>query len=155
MPPLWHLGLALHGSEACNGTVVDGGGSSHAVVACHALNRRFTPPFGHDRCMTDDTQQTHPLYAIDRDQIDAVIGHEGEPGPQQLTTIAALFSRYADFPGAEDIRDDLQKCLMLWGLSRDELYLKTREIWESGWRPGQDPVAEGVGSGADVEDADA
>jgi len=105
--------------------------------------------------MTDDTQQTHPLYAIDRDQIDAVLGHEGEPGPQQLTTIAALISRYADFPGAEDIRDDLKKCLTLWGLSRDELNLKTREIWESGWRPGQDPVAEGVGSGADVEDADA
>ena len=41
------------------------------------------------------------------------------------------------------------------GLSRDELNLKTREIWENGWRPGQDPVAEGVGSGADVEDADA
>ncbi len=92
--------------------------------------------------MTDYTQQTHPLYAIDRDQIDAVLGDEGEPGPQQLTTIAALFSRYADFPGAEDIRDDLQKCLTLWGLSRDELNLKTREIWESGWRPGQDPVAE-------------
>ena len=63
--------------------------------------------------MTDNTQQTHPLYAIDRDQIDAVLGHEGEPGPQQLTTVAALFSRYADFPGAEDIRDDLQKCLCL------------------------------------------
>ena len=105
--------------------------------------------------MTDDMQQTHPLYAIDRDQIDAVLGHEGAPGPQQLTTIASLFSRYADFPGAEDIRDDLQKCLTLWGLSRDELNFKTREIWESGWRPGQDPVAEGVGSGADVEDVDA
>jgi len=78
--------------------------------------------------MTDNTQQTHPLYAIDRDQIDAVLGHEGEPGPQQLTTIAALFSRYADFPGAEDIRDDLQKCLTLWGLSRDELNLKTRPL---------------------------
>ena len=155
MPPLWSPGLALHRPEACNGAVVDGGGSSHAVVAVHALNCRFTPPIGHDRRMTDDTQQTHPLYAIDRDQIDAVIGHEGEPSPQQLTTIAALFSRYADFPGAEDIRDDLQKCLTLWGLSRDELNPKTREIWESGWRPGQDPVAEGVGSGADVEDADA
>ena len=79
--------------------------------------------------MAEDTQQSHPLYAIDRDQIDAVLGHEGEPGPQQLTTIAALFSRYADFPGAEDIRDDLQKCLALWGLSRDELNLKTRQIW--------------------------
>lgn len=104
--------------------------------------------------MTDDTQQTHPLYAIDRDQIDAVLGHDGEPGPQQLTTIAALFSRYADFPGAEDIRDDLYKCLTLWGLTRDELNNKTREIWRSGWRPGQEPAAEGVGSGADVEDGD-
>ena len=93
--------------------------------------------------------------SIDRDQIDAVLGHGGEPGPQQLTTIAALFSRYADFPGAEDIRDDLQKCLTLWGLSRNELNLKTREIWESGWRLGHENVAEGVGSGADVEDAEA
>ena len=66
--------------------------------------------------MTNDTQQTHPLYAIDRDQIDAVLGHEGEPGPQQLTTIAALFSRYADFPGAEDIRDDLQKMSHAMGI---------------------------------------
>ena len=104
--------------------------------------------------MTDDTQQIHPLYAIDRDQIDAVLGHDGEPGPQQLTTIAALFSRYAEFPGADDIRDDLQKCLTLWGLSRDDLNSKTREIWRSGWRPGQEQAAEGVGSGADVEDGD-
>ena len=145
----------FHGSAASNGAVAVGGCSTHAVVAGHALNCRFTPPFGHDRCMTDDTQQTHPLYAIDRDQIDAVLGYEGEPGPQQLTTIAALFSRYADFPGADDIRDDLQKCLTLWGLSREELNLKARGIWESGWRPGQEPAAEGVGSGADVEDGDA
>jgi len=106
--------------------------------------------------MTDhNPEQTHPLYAIDRDQIDAVLGHDGEPGPQQLTTIAALFSRYSDFLGAEDIRADLHKCLSLWGLSRDELNRKVREIWQGGWRPGQDPGAEGVGSGADVEDADA
>ena len=79
MPPLWSSGLALHRSEACNGAVADGGGSSHAVVAVHALNCRLPPPIGHDRRMTDDTPQTHPLYAIDRDQIDAVLGHEGEP----------------------------------------------------------------------------
>ena len=47
--------------------------------------------------MTDDMQQTHPLYAIDRDQIDAVLGHEGAPGPQQLTTIAALFFLLVDW----------------------------------------------------------
>ena len=104
--------------------------------------------------MTNDSQQTHPLYAIDRDQIDAVLGHQGEPGPQQLTTVGALLCRYVDFPGAEDIRDDLQKCLTLWGLTRDELNAKTRQIWANGWRPGQDQVAEGVGSGADVEDAE-
>ena len=151
MPPLWSPGLALHRPEACNGAVVDGGGSSHAVVAVHALNCRFTPPIGHDRRMTDDTQQTHPLYAIDRDQIDAVLGHEGEPSLQQRQPLPRYF-RDMRIIGAEDIRDDLQKCLTLWGL-RVTNEPKTRGIWESGWRPGQENVAEGVGSGADVEDA--
>ena len=107
--------------------------------------------FRQDHQMSDNNQ-SHPLHAIDRDQVDACLGHQGEPGPQQLTTIAALFSRYSDFPGAEDIKDDLQKCLTLWKLSRDELNAKTREIWASGWRPGMAPQGDGVGSGADVED---
>ena len=108
----------------------------------------------HDRLITNDMQQTHPLYAIDRDQIDALFGHDGEPGPKLLTTIAALFSRHAAFHSADDIRDYMYKCLKPLGFSRDKLNLKTRDSLESGWRSGQDPVAEGVGSGSYVEDSE-
>ena len=49
-----------------------------------------------------------------------------------LTTVAMLFSRYADFPGSRDILEDLNKILGFWKLSRDELNAKTRAIWASG-----------------------
>ena len=106
-------------------------------------------------------QQIHPLYAIDRDQVDAVLAHQGEPGPMHLTLIGGLISRYQDFPGAEDLKEDLEKCLRLWGLSRDELNIKTRKIWASGWRPGASPGRDPkvlsdslstIGSGTDLED---
>ena len=61
--------------------------------------------------------------------------------------------RYADFPGADDIKNDIQKAVTAWGLDRDSLNNKCREIWFSGWRPGQAIGAE-VGSGADVDDRD-
>lgn len=98
-------------------------------------------------------EQTHPLYATDRDQVDHCLGHQGEPGALELTTVGAMFSRYGDFPGAQDIKDDLEKCLKGWGLTRPELFAKTREIWGSGWRPGQ-KFESGVGSGNDVEDTE-
>ncbi len=98
----------------------------------------------------EEVQQTHPLYETDRDRLDSCLGHDGDPLPQHLTTVGALFSRYGDFPGAPDIRDDLHKLLQIWGLTRDELNVKTREIWGSGWRPGRDAVQD-VGSGADVD----
>ena len=36
--------------------------------------------------MSDDSLQTHPLYATDRDEVDALLGHQGDPGPEHLTT---------------------------------------------------------------------
>ena len=47
--------------------------------------------------MAEQNEQTHPLYASDRDAVDALLGHQGEPGPDQLTTAARLVMRYADF----------------------------------------------------------
>lgn len=98
-------------------------------------------------------EQEHPLYAVDRDRLDAVLGNKGEPSNMDLTTVAMMFSRYADFPGSRDILEDLNKMLGFWKLSREELNAKTREIWASGWKPGRDPLNadDGVGSGADVE----
>ncbi len=101
--------------------------------------------------MDDTNAQTHPLYAIDRDEVDALLGHQGDPGPEQLTTAARLVMRYGDFPGAEDIKQDLQKAVQAWGLDRDSLNQRCREIWSSGWRPGQQLGGE-VGSGSDVDD---
>ena len=102
--------------------------------------------------MSDDTAQTHPLYATDRDMVDALLGHKGEPGPEQLTNAARLLMRYEGFPGSPDIKDDLERAMKGWGLERDSLNAKCRDIWATGWRPGQDG-ADSVGSGADVEDS--
>ena len=103
--------------------------------------------------MSDPTEQTHPLYSTDRDQVDALLGHHGAPGPEQLTTAARLVMRYKDFPGADDIKEDIQKAVRSWGLDDVSLNARCREIWSSGWRPGQQVGAD-VGSGADVDDRD-
>lgn len=98
-------------------------------------------------------EQVHPLYRTDRDTVDGLLGHPGEPGPEQLTRAAMLLIRYKDFPGAQDIKDDLERCLTNWSLQHEELNLRCREIWASGWRPGQATSNE-VGSGADVQEQD-
>ena len=76
------------------------------------------------------------------------------PADGHLVDLARLLSRYEGFPGAEDLRDDLAKTLRLWSLSREELHQRTRAIWEGGYRPGAQPVAEAVGSGFDTADQD-
>ena len=63
--------------------------------------------------------------------------------------------RYAGFPGAADIRDDLERVLRLWGLDVEGLHARTRAIWAAGFRPGAAPVAEAVGSGFDTASDDA
>ena len=77
--------------------------------------------------MSDDSLQTHPLYTTDRDEVDALLGHQGDPGPEHLTTAGRLLMRYSDFPGAEDIKQDLGKVMASWGLDRSGLNTKCRE----------------------------
>ncbi len=93
--------------------------------------------------------QTHPLYAIDREVVDALLAAE-VPGEAQLVDLARLLMRYDGFPGADDLREDLAKALRLWGLSRGELHTRTRAIWAAGYRPGAAAQAEAVGSGFDT-----
>ena len=101
--------------------------------------------------METSTDQTHPLYRTDRDQVDSLLGHQGNPGPLQLTVAARLLMRYGDFPGAHDIKQDIQKLLADWGLDSQSLNARCREIWASGWKPGQKLDGD-LGSGADVAD---
>ena len=94
--------------------------------------------------------QTHPLYALDRDLVDGLLAC-AQPGDAQLVDAARLSMRYEGFPGARDIGDDLAKVLRLWGLDRDGLHERTRAIWAAGYRPAP-AAAEAVGSGFDTAD---
>ena len=71
------------------------------------------------------------------------------PRDQDLVDGARLLQRYHNFPGAEDIRNDLGTALKTWGLSQSSLYRRSRAIWANGFRP--DLAADDglVGSGFD------
>ena len=94
--------------------------------------------------------QSHPLYAIDRDVVDRLLAAE-VPADDHLVDAARLLMRYEGFPGARDLRADLDKSLRLWGLSREELHSRTRAIWEGGYRAAP-AVGEAVGSSFDTAD---
>jgi hypothetical protein len=98
--------------------------------------------------------QNHPLHAIDRETVDRLLAVE-RPQDEHLVDAARLQIRYRGFPGAADIRDDLERVLRLWGLEPDVLHERTRAIWAAGFRPGPAPAAEAVGSGFDTASDDA
>ena len=94
--------------------------------------------------------QNHPLYSIDRNHIDALLTRHS-PTDDDLVDLARLLNRYDGFPGANDLQMDMEKIIKLWGLTKDELNLKTRKLWDEGYRPGshQDDT---VGSGFDTSE---
>ncbi len=94
--------------------------------------------------------QNHPLYSTDREHLDFLLSKE-KPNDQDLIDIARLFMRYEDFPGAEDLKLDMQKVLKLWELSKEELHRATRKIWEKGFRP-NNSSNEIVGSSFDTSE---
>jgi hypothetical protein len=93
--------------------------------------------------------QNHPLHATDRETVDRLLAVE-RPQEADLVDAARLLMRFRGFPGAADIREDLERVLRLWGLDVDALHARTRAIWAAGFRPGSSPVAEAVGSGFDT-----
>ncbi|MFM8974906.1 MAG: DUF3288 family protein [Vulcanococcus sp.] len=103
--------------------------------------------------LSDQPEQQHPLYASDRDLVDSLLATQ-QPVDAQLVDLGRLLMRYAGFPGALDLQDDLQKTLRLWGLSRDELNQRCRDIWAGGYRPGAEAQEQAVGSGFDTADQD-
>ncbi|MEB3321669.1 MAG: DUF3288 family protein [Synechococcaceae cyanobacterium] len=93
-------------------------------------------------------EQSHPLHAVDREVVDRLLAAP-EPGDEHLVEAARLLMRYEGFPGATDLRDDLQRVLRHWRLDRDELHRRTRAIWAAGYRPAA-AAGEAVGSGFDT-----
>jgi hypothetical protein len=93
--------------------------------------------------------QAHPLHATDRNVVDRLLGLE-QPGDAELVDLARLLNRYDGFPGADDLQQDLAKCLGHWGFSLDQLQARTRAIWAAGHRPGMASGTDAVGSGFDT-----
>ena len=93
-------------------------------------------------------QQQHPLHGRDRPVVDRLLQVQS-PRAQDLVDGARLLQRYRNFPGAEDIQNDLNKALKTWGLSQSSLYERSRAIWASGFRPNMAAEDGLVGSGFD------
>ena len=96
--------------------------------------------------------QNHPLYSIDRENLDRLIGIDS-PANIDLVELARLLIRYQDFIGAEDLNSDMEKLLIKWDLKRDKLEEITKKIWSEGFRPTNSSSTENVGSGFDTSDS--
>jgi hypothetical protein len=103
-----------------------------------------------DPSKSSSGDQSHPLYATDRDVVDRLLAAE-VPADANLVDAARLLMRYEAFPGARDLSSDLAKALRLWGMSRDDLHSRTQAIWARGYRPAP-AASEAVGSSFDTAD---
>tara|TARA_Y100001968_G_C19368445_1_gene723809 strand:- start:402 stop:707 length:306 start_codon:yes stop_codon:yes gene_type:complete len=96
-------------------------------------------------------EQNHPLYSIDREHVDHLLAKD-IPQNEDFVELARLLLRYEGFPGAEDLKVDMQKILKKWSLTQNQLYQTTRGIWNKGYRPGN-KQDDSVGSGFDASES--
>jgi len=92
--------------------------------------------------------QTHPLHATDKNIIDSLITNE-KPDDLDFINLARLINRYSNFPGEIEIKNDIEKILKFWKISKNELFLRTKKIWSRSFRP-SNTSKELVGSGFDT-----
>jgi hypothetical protein len=77
----------------------------------------------------EQKDQEHPQAKRDRSSVDRLL--QSEPTPYQLAELARLRIRYNQFPGAQDIKTDLDALLEKWSLTEEELFAQTRQIHAS------------------------
>ncbi len=71
--------------------------------------------------------QRHPQEKVDRSIVDLLL--KSDPNePMALAELARLRIRYCGFPGAAEIKDILDRLLVQWQLTEEELFTKTREL---------------------------
>ena len=95
--------------------------------------------------------QNHPLYSVDRQNLDRLIAIDS-PNSIDFVELARLLIRYQDFKGADDLNSDMQKLLKKWNINREKLEEITRKIWSEGFRPSSSSSPDNVGSGFDTSD---
>ena len=93
-------------------------------------------------------QQTHPLHATDKNIIDSLITNEN-PVDIDYINLARLINRYNNFPGEIEIKNDIEKILKFWKITKNELFSKTKNIWSKSFRP-SNTNKDLVGSGFDT-----
>ena len=79
----------------------------------------------------ENKDRVHPQYKKDRAIVDKLLTEEKQ-SDRGLAELARLKIRYRGFPGAKDIKDDLDKTMEKWGLDEESLYEKTRKIHVKG-----------------------
>ena len=93
-------------------------------------------------------EQTHPLHSTDKKIIDSLITKE-KPEDLDLINLARLINRYSNFPGEIEIKNDIEKILKFWKITKNELFLKTKNVWSRSFRP-SNTNKDLVGSGFDT-----
>ena len=93
-------------------------------------------------------EQTHPLHGVDKTIIDSLITIE-QPEDLDFINLARLINRYSNFPGEMEIKNDIEKTLKFWKISKKELFSKTKKIWSNSFRP-SNTNKDLVGSGFDT-----
>ena len=94
------------------------------------------------------SEQTHPLHATDKNIIDSLIAKE-KPEDLDLINLGRLINRYTNFPGEIEIKNDIEKTLKFWKITKNELFSKTKKIWSKSFRP-SNTNKDLVGSGFDT-----
>ena len=94
-------------------------------------------------------EQTHPLHATDKIILDSLISKDN-PENVDFINLARLINRYNDFPGEIEIKNDIEKILKFWKISKNDLFSKTKNIWSNNFRPSSDNDKDLVGSGFDT-----
>tara|TARA_S200000501_G_C20555953_1_gene626607 strand:- start:384 stop:680 length:297 start_codon:yes stop_codon:yes gene_type:complete len=93
-------------------------------------------------------EQTHPLHATDKKIIDSLITKD-RPEDLDLINLARLINRYDNFPGENEIKEDIKKTLKFWNITKDILFSMTEKLWSNNFRP-SNPTKDLVGSGFDT-----
>ena len=93
-------------------------------------------------------EQTHPLHATDKNIIDSLITKK-IPEDIDFINLARLINRYTNFHGELEIKNDIEKILKFWAITKNDLFSKTKEIWSLSFRP-SNTNKDLVGSGFDT-----
>ena len=93
-------------------------------------------------------EQTHPLRSTDKNIIDSLITKE-KPEELDFINLARLIHRYNSFPGEVEIKNDIEKILKFWKITKNDLFSKTKIIWSKNFRP-SNTNKDLVGSGFDT-----